>query len=242
VGRFDEAERCLEANFELAHRFGLTGVLRWLEGEATYAAILRGRLRDVEELATVVLDNVTGSNQYQVAGNLACRAIARAARGDLTAALADSDVSLENALRIGDPQMLGTRADRALVLLLANRRAEAEAMLEAFVAAPETFDTWTYAPLVAAELERPELTVSMFEQIPAENPWHIAATALAAGTFAEAAETYASIGAGLAEAWARLLAAERGHLSQLELARSYFAAEGASLFLRRCDALLPASA
>jgi hypothetical protein len=44
------------------------------------------------------------------------------------------------------------------------------------------------------------------------------------------------------EAWARLLAAERGDLSQLEPARAYFAAEQAAPFLRRCDAVLAASA
>ena len=242
VGRFDEAEQCLQANFDLARRYGLTGVVRWLEAEETYAAIVRGRLRRVEELSTQVLANVTDSNQYQVSGNLACRAIVRAARGDLAGALADSDVSFADAVRIGDAQTLGMRADRAIVLLLANRRADAEAMLEEFVGAPETFDTWTFAPLAAAELDRPELITTMFERVAPQNPWRLAAAALAAGRPAEAADTYAGIGAELAEGWARLLAAERGDLSQLEPARAYFAREGASLFLRRCDALLPASA
>jgi hypothetical protein len=65
---------------------------------------------------------------------------------------------------------------------------------------------------------------------------------LAAGEPAEAATVYAEIGTGLCEAWTRLLAAEQGDLAQLEPARAYFEREGATLFLRRCDALLPASA
>jgi len=43
-------------------------------------------------------------------------------------------------------------------------------------------------------------------------------------------------------AWARLLGAERGDLSQLEPARAFFEAERAAPFLRRCEAVLAASA
>ena len=242
AGQTEQADRCMQENRELSHRFGLTNALRWQDAEEVYGAIVRGRLRQVEELSTRVLDRLTGSNQYQEAGNRACRAIARAARGDTGGALADSEIAFTQVLRIRDSQVLGMRADRAVALLLTNHRPEALAMLEEFVGAPETFDAWTFAPLVAAELGRPDLITAMFERTAAENPWRVAASALAAGNPADAAETYAAIGAALFEGWARLLAAEQGDLSQLERARAYFAQEGATLFLGRCDALLPASA
>jgi hypothetical protein len=242
AGQTEQADRCMQENRELSHRFGLTNALRWQDAEEVYGAIVRGRLRQVEELSTRVLDRLTGSNQYQEAGNRACRAIARAARGDTGGALADSEIAFTQVLRIRDSQVLGMRADRAVVLLLTNHLPEALAMLEEFVGAPETFDAWTFAPLVAAELGRPDLITAMFERTAAENPWRVAASALAAGNPADAAETYAAIGAALFEGWARLLAAEQGDLSQLERARAYFAQEGATLFLGRCDALLPASA
>jgi class 3 adenylate cyclase/tetratricopeptide (TPR) repeat protein len=242
AGNLDEAEQCLQANFELSHRYGLTAVLRWLEAEAVYAAIMRGGLRRVDELSTQVLANLTGGNQYQLAGNRACRAIARATRGDLAGALEDSDVSYAEAIRIGDAQLLAMRADRALVLVLAGRRDEAAALLEEFVAEQETVDAYTYGVIVAAELGRSDLIVAMVEKFTERNPWRQAAHALVAGEPARAAETYAEIGGRLYEAWARLLAAELGDLGQLERARAYFAEEGATLFLRRCDAILPASA
>ena len=53
---------------------------------------------------------------------------------------------------------------------------------------------------------------------------------------------YDEIGALLSAAWARLLAAERGDLAQLEPARAFFANLGAAPFLARCDAALSASA
>jgi hypothetical protein len=53
---------------------------------------------------------------------------------------------------------------------------------------------------------------------------------------------YDEIGDRLSGAWARLLAAERGDLAQLEPARAFFTNLGAEPFLARCDAVLAASA
>ena len=242
VARLDEAEACLAAAMDFASRFGITGSLRWLEAEETYAAMIRGHLHRVDELATNVLANLTGSNAYQVSGNLACRANARAARGDIAGALEDSDRSFADAIRIGDAQLLAMRVDRAFVLLLAGRRREAETLMEEYIAAPETFDPWGFGALVAAELGRADLVLGTVEPCSDENPWRRAGTALAAGDHAQAAAVYAEIGAEFCEAWVRLLAAEQGDFSQLEPARAYFEREGATLFLRRCDTLLPASA
>jgi hypothetical protein len=50
------------------------------------------------------------------------------------------------------------------------------------------------------------------------------------------------MGVRFGEAWARLLAAERGEDGQLARAQAYFAEVGAAPFLRRCEALMPKSA
>ena len=73
-------------------------------------------------------------------------------------------------------------------------------------------------------------------------PWAAAGTAAARGELVRAAEMYEEIGANVRAAWARLLAAERGDLSQLEPARAFFAELDAKPFLARCDAVLAASA
>jgi hypothetical protein len=50
------------------------------------------------------------------------------------------------------------------------------------------------------------------------------------------------MGARYLEAWATLLAAERGQRVDLVGARAYFEHVGAAAHVRRCEALLPASA
>jgi class 3 adenylate cyclase len=242
VGHLGEAEDCLQANVDLSQRYGLTGALRWLEAEAVYTAVLNGRLRGVEDGATHVLANLTGSTQYQVPGIRACRAFARATRGQLAAAIEDSDISISEAARIGDAQLLAMRADRALVLLLAERRDDAAVVLEEFAADRDAIDAYTCGTIAAAELERPDLIVAILDKFSEQNPWRRAGDALVAGDPARAADIYGEVGAQLYEAWMRLRAAEQGDLSQLERARAYFAREGATLLLRRCEALLSASA
>jgi hypothetical protein len=53
---------------------------------------------------------------------------------------------------------------------------------------------------------------------------------------------YGAIGARFHEAWAHLLAAENGEDADLESARAFFARQGATLYLRRCETMIPASA
>jgi hypothetical protein len=72
--------------------------------------------------------------------------------------------------------------------------------------------------------------------------WITANTAVAEGEHVRAADVFAEMGVDFLEAWARLIAAEQGELSQLELARAFFAAQRAAPFLERCEAVLAASA
>src|SRR5581483_5043559 len=76
----------------------------------------------------------------------------------------------------------------------------------------------------------------------ASGPWVEAGLALAEDRPGDAARVYAEVGAHFAEAWARLLAAESGDLAQLEPARAFFESQGAEPFVRRCEAVLAASA
>ena len=56
------------------------------------------------------------------------------------------------------------------------------------------------------------------------------------------AEIYGSMGARFPEAWAGLLAAERGDASRLDAALAYFEEQQASPYVQRCRALMQASA
>jgi class 3 adenylate cyclase/tetratricopeptide (TPR) repeat protein len=242
AGRLDEAERSLWTHREISRRYGLTAALRWTAGDDAYVATARGQLRHVEELVADALANLAESNQFERTANRACRSIARAARGDLQGAMEDSDISYAEALGSGDPKLLAVCSDRAVVLFLAGRTDEALDAIDELLREPRALDPSAFAVLVAAELGRPDRIQTLHARFPEQNLWRRAAIALAEGEPARAAEIYAEIGCRFAESWARLLAAERGDLPQLEPARAYFEQEGATAFLRRCDTLLSASA
>jgi hypothetical protein len=57
-----------------------------------------------------------------------------------------------------------------------------------------------------------------------------------------ASEIYGGIRARFAEAWAALLAAERGNTSRLDTALAYFEEQQATPYVQRCRALMQASA
>jgi hypothetical protein len=69
-----------------------------------------------------------------------------------------------------------------------------------------------------------------------------AGRAAAAGALARAAEIYGEIGASFPEAWAALVAAERGDASRLDAALAYFEEQRATPYVQRCRALMQASA
>ena len=97
-------------------------------------------------------------------------------------------------------------------------------------------------PLAFEELGRGADFVDAVARTPASGPWFDAGLALVDGRPLEAARVYEEIGARFAEAWARLLAAERGDVSQIAAAHAYFVEQGAAPFVRRCEAVLAASA
>ena len=72
--------------------------------------------------------------------------------------------------------------------------------------------------------------------------WLEAGRAAASGDLVRASEIYGSIGSRFAEAWAALLAAERGDTSRLDAALAYFEEQRATPYVQRCRALMQASA
>ena len=72
--------------------------------------------------------------------------------------------------------------------------------------------------------------------------WMEAGRASTSGDLIGGSEIYGRIGARFPEAWARLLAAERGDTSRLEDALAYFEEQRAMPYVQRCRALLQASA
>ena len=118
----------------------------------------------------------------------------------------------------------------------------AEQTAHALAEALEERDELVYdLPLHLAELGRGEAYLGLTEEVPG-HLWQEAGRAATAGELARAAEIYGRMGARFAEAWAALLAAERGDTSRLDAALAYFEEQRATPYVQRCRALLQASA
>jgi hypothetical protein len=128
----------------------------------------------------------------------------------------------------------------ALSFRAAGREHEADALLvEALAAVPD--EIISDLPLHLVELDRGEEYLALTEGEPG-HVWLEAGRAAASGELVCASEIYGRIGARFAEAWAGLIAAERGDTSRLDAALAYFEEQRATPYVQRCRALMQASA
>jgi tetratricopeptide (TPR) repeat protein len=175
------------------------------------------------------------------------------AQGDVSRALAESRAALELSREIKDPQQLQPAlVFHARILEAAGQRDEAGQVLDEFFALepqPQLDEWWfVYLPSLMLDLGRPGDYLERAKSVPV-TPWLEAGVAMARLDFRAAAEIYERIGARGAEAIARLYAAEaaagagrRAEAdSELAKAQRFFEAEGATFYLRRCEALLAAA-
>jgi class 3 adenylate cyclase/tetratricopeptide (TPR) repeat protein len=242
VGRLEEGSARIHEARAVCERYGFGSALSWNDAELVYDAAYRGDIEDVLTAADAYLAGKTGQFGYQRRPVLATRAIALLARGRTAEAVADAEQALAG-LREGgaDAQVspliltVAARSFRA-----AGREQEADALLAEVLTGrtdPLLFDL----PLHLVELGRGEEYLALMEGVPARI-WLEAGRAAAAGELVRAAEIYGSFGARLPEAWAGLLAAERGDTSRLDAALAYFEEQRATPFIQRCRALMQASA
>jgi tetratricopeptide (TPR) repeat protein len=245
VGRVAEADATLARTRAFVERHGHTAGLEWNDGEQVEVADLLGDLDRVFEWAERYFSHPEAEVRYQAGGLWALRARSFLARGQVEQAVADAERAVERMRDTGyDAQMTdeiltaSTRCLRA-----AGRVEEAEALLDETLSHLEKLGhhhTWDL-PLHMVELGRADEYLLGTENL-AGHLWLEAGRAAAGGDLVGGSELFGRIGSRFPEAWAGLLAAERGDTSRLDAALAYFEEQRATPYVQRCRALLQASA
>jgi class 3 adenylate cyclase len=242
VGRLVEGSSRIRESRALCQRYGFANALLWNDAECVFDADFRGDLEAVLAGITEFLSRDASAVGFQERAIRATRARALLARGQIDAALADAENALASLREAGlDAQVapfvltVAARTFRAV-----GQDDEADALLaEVLGGVPDEliFDL----PLHLLELGRAEDYLALTEGRPGHR-WREAGRTAAEGDLAGASEIYGEIGARFAEAWAALLAAERGDTSGLDAALAYFDEQLATPYAERCRALMQASA
>ncbi|MDP9262608.1 MAG: hypothetical protein M3O89_11645, partial [Actinomycetota bacterium] len=244
LGRLDEATEYRLACHSLAQRYGDAAGIVWQAHEEFLDFDIRGDLNEASDSARHCLEVYDHKYLEGIAHGIVARVAA--IRGDESDALEQSELALACARAAGDPQQLGPiLAIRAFVLHVAGRAAEAQATIDELLSNERllVYIHWLGDLIVVlAEQGRGvEIAASLVPEH-GGNPWREAARAVAENDLGRAADLYGGIGSRYFEAWATLLAAERGERVKLVRARTYFERIGAAPNVRRCETVLPASA
>ncbi len=245
LGRLSDAQTTLTRTETFLKRHGHTAGLTWNDGEHVALADMVGDLDGVFEWAERYFSRPEAEDAYQARPVWACRARALLARGHAEPAVEDAERALARLRETGlDAQVTGgVLCATARCFRATGRVDEAEALVsEALpllrsILSPDTWDL----PLELVEVDRGDEYLRATEGL-AYNPWLAAHRAAASGNLAGGSELYGGIGARFAEAWAGLLAAERGDASRVEAALAYFEEQRATPYVQRCRARMQASA
>jgi tetratricopeptide (TPR) repeat protein len=245
VGRLADADATLARTRTFVERHGHTAGLVWNDGEQVEVAGLLGDLDRVFEWAERYFSHPEAEDLYQARGIWAARGRSFLARGQVEQAVADAERALARLRETGhDSQVTGQVLSAAsLCLRAATRVEEADALLgETLSQLPKIVEHGTWdLPLHLVELDRAEEYLRPSENL-VGHLWLEAGRATASGDLIGGSEIYGRIGARFPEAWAALLAAERGDTSRLEAALAYFEEQQATPYIERCRSLMQASA
>jgi class 3 adenylate cyclase/tetratricopeptide (TPR) repeat protein len=245
VGRLADAEAALARTRTFVERHGHTAGVVWNHGEQVEVADLGGDLDRVFESAERYFSHPEAEELYQARGIWAARGRSFLARGQVEQAVSDVERALARLRETGhDSQVTGQVLSAASrCLQAASRVEEAEALLAEVLSQlgkVVEHGTWDL-PLHLVELDRANEYLGPSKNL-AGHLWLAAGRATAGGDLVGGSEIYGQIGARFPEAWAGLLAAERGETSRLVPALAYFEEQRATPYIERCRALMQASA
>jgi predicted ATPase/class 3 adenylate cyclase len=253
-GRVRDAVQFYAEGRAEVERFGILLGIQWLTPQEAWAACLLGDWRRAEELRAQYLDSIATSEGHYLEGMmLMMQAYMARARGERASALAYAEQCLAHCRRVKDPQALGPAlATFARVLVDEGRDEEAGTLVDELLTfTDERGAALYYAWLIDLGWLLNDLGRKHTPPLSPRAPvWNEVAQALVRGELVAAAELLAVTELASEEAYARLRAAEQlasaGRHAEaqvhLERALSFYRSVGAGAYVRRGEALLPASA
>jgi class 3 adenylate cyclase/tetratricopeptide (TPR) repeat protein len=248
LGDLSRAHELYEQIVDLSERRGISGFREWCRVELAFLDYLAGSWSQAYTGAEAFLDGVEEAHYMETLARQV-RAEIMIGRGEVERAVSESELALAFARHAKDPQVLyPTLAVNAHLLALAGRRPEAArqtAELLGLVTEHE-FHANRWAVALAFTLDalgRSADGLDVLSRLETSTPWRTAALAYTKGDRTRAADILGGTGNHTDEAYARLRAAEEGGSSeQLDRALEFYGGVGATAYVRRVEALFPASA
>jgi tetratricopeptide (TPR) repeat protein len=247
-GELRRAYELYEQVVELAGRLGISGFEQWCRVELSFLDYHAGAWGLAFSSADGFLAEL-GEAHYMSAMAQQVKGAILLSRGDAEVGLAGSERALAFARDAKDPQIFyPTLAWHMHLLALGGRVKEADALADELVAlvAEHAYqpNQWVmHATFALDDLGRAPDAAVIVNRLMAKTRWRDAATAYAMGDRIAAADMLGEINDRAGEAYARLRAAEEGGgIEQASRALDFYRSVGASAFIRRAEALLPASA
>jgi class 3 adenylate cyclase len=243
-GELARAFELHESALETAERFGVESGLRWQRGERLEYDYHAGRWEHASRGIDELLAAGEGRPPHFMDPFLhMTRAILLAARGDLAAALAEDDVQFELSHDRGSQLACPSLAYSSFLRAIAgDRNTATERHDELLRMWREDLENVYFNPselaFASALLGRQEDFLAVADAA-RETRWLEAARAFARGDYPHAADVFAEIGSRPNEAYARLAAADEANVRR---ALEFYRSVGATLYVARAEALLPASA
>jgi tetratricopeptide (TPR) repeat protein len=227
-----------------AERIGIDSGIRWQHAERLEVDYQSGRCDDLLRHTDEWFAGRESSSPHFMDGVVrSLRALVLAARGEFAGALEEDNVQVELA-RTLDPQAAHqSLAHSSFVCALTGERALAEERLEKLLRewreAPKmvTFNPSELA-FAAVIVDRADAFLDVASGA-LSTRWLEAASAFARGECLRAAELYREIGSVPNEAYARLAASDEANVRR---ALQFYRSVGATPYIKRAEALLPASA
>jgi hypothetical protein len=249
LGRIRESAEVVARMSAARRRFpGVIEWARWNRSQELHHLFASGDWAGVLEIVDAEIAELErGLRHYLEPEWRIWRARIRFARADTAGANADAAAAVERARAAGDAQLLIPSLALQANLFARSRRPEAERVAAELVDACRrtpldiTSDWFPEASVALVELGRAADIEAIAETAPTPTPWLDAGLALAAGREAEAAATFAEMGALPWDAEARLLAAKAGDDAGLDDAIAFFRRVEATAFLREAEELLAPS-